>query len=108
MDILQRGNLTPRALGWATEVFKRLALAEAAVHGVDVAQVHFHEVGAVDAIVDIAGACIGLDILCREHDVRGMRVAQLRVGRGQVRTEHGMMPVPPPATLHLLEGFPMQ
>lgn len=106
--ILQAGRLTERALGWAVEVFRRLASAEAAVHGVAVSQVHFHEVGAVDAVVDIAGACIGLDWLCSRRDVSGFRVAQLRVGRGQVRTEHGTMPVPPPATLRLLEGFPVQ
>jgi uncharacterized protein (TIGR00299 family) protein len=106
--ILQAGRLTERALGWAVEVFRRLAGAEAAVHGVPVSQVHFHEVGAVDAVVDIAGACVGLDWLCSRRDVSGFRVSQLRVGRGQVRTEHGTMPVPPPATLRLLEGFPVQ
>jgi hypothetical protein len=108
VEILTAGRLSERTLGWALEVFRRLALAEAAVHGVPVGQVHFHEVGAVDAIVDIAGACVGIDWLCRERGVRGVRVSQLRVGRGQVRSEHGVMPVPPPATLRLLEGIPIQ
>jgi hypothetical protein len=89
-------------------VFDRLAEAEGAVHGVPVPHVHFHEVGGVDAIVDIAGACAGLDWLCTQHGVVHLRVSQLRLGRGQTRTEHGMMPVPPPAVLRLLEGLPVQ
>ena len=78
------------------------------MHGVPVDKVHFHEVGAVDAIVDIAGACTGLDWLCTAHGMPHVRVSQLRLGRGQTRTEHGMMPVPPPAVLQLLEGVPVQ
>lgn len=108
LELLQAGRLSERALGWAVETFRRLAVAEAAVHGVALGEVHFHEVGAVDAIVDIAGACVGIDLLCNEHHVGGIRVSQLRVGRGKVRTEHGSMPVPPPAVLRLIEGFPMQ
>lgn len=107
LEILQAGRLSPRALGWAAEVFRRLAVAEAAVHGVSAGEVHFHEVGAVDAIVDVAGACIGIDLLCNEHRVQCVRVSQLRVGRGKVRTEHGPMPVPPPAVLRLVEGLPI-
>jgi uncharacterized protein (TIGR00299 family) protein len=108
LKILRAGSLTPRALAWAEAVFGRLAAAESAVHGVPVAHVHFHEVGAVDAIVDIAGACTGLDWLCTRHGISHLRVSQLRLGRGQTRTEHGMMPVPPPAVLRLLEGVPVQ
>jgi uncharacterized protein (TIGR00299 family) protein len=108
LAILRAGRLTPRALDWATQVFRNLANAEARVHAMPIEAVHFHEVGAVDAIVDIAGACVGLDWLCTQHDVREFRVSQLRVGRGHVHTEHGTMPVPPPAVLRLLEGFPFQ
>ena len=106
--ILQGGHLSERARSWAVQVFRRLAEAEAGVHRVPVDQVHFHEVGAVDAIVDIAGSCVGLDWLCQKHGVRGMRVSQLVVGRGRTRTEHGMMPVPPPAVLQLVEGYPIR
>jgi uncharacterized protein (DUF111 family) len=106
LSILQAGKLSPRALGWATEVFRKLAAAEAEVHRMPIESVHFHEVGAVDAIVDIAAACIGLDLLCSRSGADEIRVSQLRVGRGQVRTEHGTMAVPPPAVLKLLEGFP--
>jgi len=108
LELLQAGKVSPRACAWASATFLRLAQAEAAVHGMPISAVHFHEVGAVDAIVDIVGACVGLDWLCREQDVRGMRVSQLRVGRGTVRTQHGRMPVPPPAVLRLLEGFAIE
>jgi pyridinium-3,5-bisthiocarboxylic acid mononucleotide nickel chelatase len=108
VKILRAGKLQPRALAWAEAVFQRLADAEGAVHGMPSDHVHFHEVGAVDAIVDIAGVCTGLDWLCSQHGVQHMRVSQLRLGRGQTRTEHGMMPVPPPAVLRLLEGMPVQ
>jgi pyridinium-3,5-bisthiocarboxylic acid mononucleotide nickel chelatase len=77
------------------------------VHQVAVEDVHFHEVGAVDAIVDIAGACIGLDWVCAERGVQAFRVGQIRVGRGVTRTEHGTMPVPAPAALHLLRDYPI-
>ncbi len=108
LDILRGGQLPPRARGWACDVFQRLALAEAAVHRIPVEKVHFHEVGAVDAIVDIAGSCVGLHWLCERHGIEAFRVSQLRVGRGVTRTEHGAIPVPPPATLQLLQGFPIQ
>jgi uncharacterized protein (TIGR00299 family) protein len=82
-------------------VFERLADAEAAVHGVSPAEVHFHEVGAADAIVDIAGSCAALDLL----DVGRVTVGPLPLGGGSVRTEHGLLPVPAPATAELLKGF---
>ncbi|UCE03252.1 MAG: nickel pincer cofactor biosynthesis protein LarC [Candidatus Latescibacterota bacterium] len=106
--ILRSGQLPPRALDWSLQVFTQLAEAEASVHRMDVESVHFHEVGAVDAIVDIAGVCIGLDRLCALHDVDSLRVSQIRVGRGATRSAHGVIPVPPPATLQLLRGFPIQ
>lgn len=108
LEILEAGKLPPRALEWATRAFRRLAEAEAAMHDTTVERVHFHEVGAVDAMVDIAGACYGLHVLAERHDVQDFRTSQIRVGRGTVRTQHGAMPVPAPATLRLLEGFPIQ
>jgi uncharacterized protein (TIGR00299 family) protein len=108
LQVLEAGSLPHQALRWASDVFRRLAEAEAAVHRTSIEAVHFHEVGAVDAIVDIAGACFGFDWLRREHGVEQFRIAQLRVGRGNVKTQHGMMPVPPPASLRLLQGLPIQ
>jgi pyridinium-3,5-bisthiocarboxylic acid mononucleotide nickel chelatase len=108
LEILRGGKLPLRALSWAERVFEILARAEADVHRQPIDKVHFHEVGAVDAIVDIAGVCIGLDWIHEKDHIEGMRVSQLRVGRGQVRTEHGTMPVPAPAVVRLLEKFPVQ
>ncbi len=82
----------------ALAVFGRLASVEAEIHGVPVERVHFHEVGGVDAIVDICGACIALDAL----GVGAVFSGPPRVGSGMVRTQHGLLPVPAPATALLL------
>jgi len=83
--------------------FERLAVAEAEVHGTTVDKVHFHEVGAVDSIVDIVGAMIGFEHL----KVDKFLCSSLRVGSGTVQTDHGALPVPAPATLNLLKGVPI-
>jgi uncharacterized protein (TIGR00299 family) protein len=83
----------------AGRVFDRLAVAEATVHGVDAATVQFHEVGAVDAIVDIVGVCLGLHAL----GLRELTVSPIALGGGVARTQHGPVPVPVPAVLALLE-----
>ena len=85
----------------ASRVFTRLGEAEAAVHGVSTDDVHFHEVGAVDSIVDIVGAAIGLEALGVKRIVSG----PLRFGTGTVQAAHGTLPVPAPATVRLAEGF---
>jgi hypothetical protein len=83
-------------------VFERLALAEAAVHGSSPMDVHFHEVGALDAIADVVGVCGGVVHLVAERVV----VSPVAVGSGTVRAAHGTMPVPPPAVVELLRGVP--
>jgi uncharacterized protein (TIGR00299 family) protein len=85
-------------------VFRRLAEAEAEVHGTTVQKVHFHEVGAVDAIVDIAGALLGLEAL----GVGSVSASVLPLGRGSVGSQHGTIPVPAPATALLLRGVPVR
>jgi len=87
----------------AAAVFQRLGEAEAKVHGIPLAKVHFHEVGAVDSICDIVGACAGFHLL----GVDAIYSSALNVGSGTVNTEHGVLPVPAPATAELLNGKPI-
>jgi uncharacterized protein (TIGR00299 family) protein len=96
--LLAGGRLPERARAMALGAFERLARAEARIHGVPMDQVHFHEVGAVDSIVDTVGVCLGLEMLA----VRKVYASALPLGRGWVRTQHGPLPVPAPATLALL------
>lgn len=100
--IIERSGVPARAKERAVAVFTRLAHAEAAIHGVPVEQVHFHEVGALDAIVDIVGACVGFEML----GVTGFFTTPFTFGTGTVKTQHGILSVPVPATLALSEGFP--
>ena len=95
---IEASRLPDRVRAAALSVFSSLAAAEAEIHGVPVDHVHFHEVGGVDAIVDICGACIGLDILGIEAVFSGPP----RLGSGMVRTQHGLLPVPAPATALLM------
>jgi uncharacterized protein (TIGR00299 family) protein len=87
----------------SSELFRRLGEAEASIHGTDVEDVTFHEVGAVDSIVDVVGAVIGLGWL----DVDRFLASPLNVGTGTVKIAHGVYPVPPPATLQLVSGVPV-
>jgi uncharacterized protein (TIGR00299 family) protein len=100
--ILMRGALPERARENALSAFARLAEAEARIHGVPVDAIHFHEVGALDAIVDIAGACLGLELL----GVRTCYATPFTFGSGTVKAAHGTLSVPAPATMALTEGFP--
>jgi uncharacterized protein (TIGR00299 family) protein len=87
----------------AAAVFQRLGEAESKVHGIPLAKVHFHEVGAVDSICDIVGACAGFHLL----GVDTIYSSALNVGSGTVKTEHGILPIPAPATAELLTGKPV-
>lgn len=89
-----------RARHRARAIVDRLAAAEAAVHGIAIERVHFHEVGAVDSIVDMLGAAVALELL----DVQTLSSAPLPIGSGFVRCAHGLMPLPAPATAELLKG----
>jgi uncharacterized protein (TIGR00299 family) protein len=95
------GTLSERSQKRALLVFNVLAEAEAHVHGTTLEEVHFHEVGAVDSLVDIVGTCIALDQL----DIDLIRVSTLPWSHGFVHCAHGILPLPAPATLMLLRGF---
>jgi len=103
LELIDRAPIAPRAKANAASVFRKLGEAEAGVHGVAIERVHFHEVGAGDSIADIVGACVALDLL----DINEVRVSAINTGSGTVRTEHGVLPVPAPATAALLSGMPI-
>jgi hypothetical protein len=98
-DLILKANLPPRAEAWSLAVFRQLAVAEGAVHGIAPEKVHFHEVGAVDAIVDIVGTCLGLDWL----GIDEIYCSALPTGGGTIKAAHGQMAVPVPAVLKLWE-----
>ena len=99
LKLIAESTLSDWVKRTASDIFRHLAWAEASVHGSPVTEVHFHEVGAVDAIVDVVGACIGMEAL----GVRRVFSSALPTGSGTVKCAHGLLPVPAPATLKLLE-----
>ena len=102
LGIIEQGGLPDSVAEAAAETFRRIAAVEAQVHGTTPEKIHFHEVGAVDSIVDIMGAHVALDLL----GVDRVCASPLTVGTGTVECEHGILPVPAPATALLLEGVP--
>jgi pyridinium-3,5-bisthiocarboxylic acid mononucleotide nickel chelatase len=101
--IIDKSSLTHRQQELAKRIFLKLGEAEAKVHGVDLAKIHFHEVGAVDSIVDIVGSAVGLDLL----QVEQFTASPVPPGRGWVKAAHGRMPLPAPGTAELLRGVPL-
>ncbi len=102
LDILEKSKLSPRVRERAAAIFRKLGEAEASVHDVPIEKIHFHEVGAMDAIVDIVGACIGFEAL----GIDQFTCSPLNVGGGTAKMAHGVLPVPAPATAKLLQGKP--
>jgi uncharacterized protein (TIGR00299 family) protein len=103
LELIAKSALPDQVKQNAGAVFQRLGEAEAKVHGIPLAKVHFHEVGAVDSICDIVGACAGFHLL----GVDAIYSSALNVGSGTVKTEHGILPIPAPATAELLTGKPI-
>lgn len=102
-QIIQDSKLAEEVKAKAVAVFRKLAEAEAKVHGTSPDEVHFHEVGAVDAIVDIVGAVIGLNKL----GIEKVYASAIHTGKGFTKAAHGTIPIPAPATLELLRGIPV-
>src|SRR6202049_337767 len=102
LEILQTSQLAPPVRERASRIFQKLGEAEAHVHDAPIEKIHFHEVGAVDAIVDIVGSCIGFHALGIER----FACSPLNIGGGTAKMAHGVLPVPAPATARLLQGAP--
>jgi uncharacterized protein (TIGR00299 family) protein len=103
-DIINRSSLGDTVKRRGLDMFTRIARAEARVHGKDISEIHFHEVGAIDSIVDIMGAAIALDYL----KVERILCSTVQLGGGFVRCAHGLLPVPAPATVEILQGVPVK
>ncbi len=101
LKMIDGAGLAPRIAERARKIFERLGAAEAKVHDVPIDQVHFHEVGAVDAIIDITGAAVGFELL----GIEVFSTSPLNLGGGRVETAHGTLPVPAPATAELVRGL---
>lgn len=101
-EILSKSDLPKKVTGGAWKTFRLLAEAEAKVHGTVPEKIHFHEVGAVDSILDIVGTHLALD----ELSIERVECSPLPLSRGQTAMSHGVLPVPAPATVELLRGVP--
>ncbi len=103
LKIVNRSALDKKIKEKSREIFERIASVEAQIHRRPIDEVHFHEIGGLDSIVDIVGAVWGFDHM----GIEGIYVSKVNVGSGFVECEHGLLPVPAPATLALMEGKPI-
>ncbi|MBN1849453.1 MAG: nickel pincer cofactor biosynthesis protein LarC [Deltaproteobacteria bacterium] len=101
--IIQKGALSTQVKETSIQIFESIAIEEAKIHGRPVNEIHFHEVGAVDSIIDIVGVVFGIEFL----QITSLMASPLPVGSGFVETQHGRIPVPAPATIALLKGIPI-
>ena len=103
-DIIDKSSLNEFVKNKSKEIFMVIAKAEAKVHGTTIDKIHFHEVGAIDSIVDVVSACILVDLLCIDK----IYSTSIPVGSGFVKCDHGLMPVPAPATIEILKDVPIK
>jgi len=103
LAIIKKSKLSKEVKKLSSRIFKRLAEAESKVHRIPINKVHFHEVGAVDAIIDIVGTCIGLEKL----GIEKVYCSAIAHGSGTIKHAHGILPIPAPATAELLKGVPV-
>jgi hypothetical protein len=104
LAVVEGSGLSARQIARASAIYRRLAEAEARVAGADPAELEFHDVGQIDAILDVAGTCVALDLLGIEE----LRCSAFPVGHGVTRTAHGVFVNPGPAALDLMRGFPLR
>ena len=104
LKLIDQSSLPDSVKLEASAVFQRIGEAEAAIHGIDIEQIHFHEVGAMDSIIDIVGCCLAKHELHLDEVV----VRSLPAGHGTIECAHGIYPNPAPATVRILEGFPVE
>ena len=103
-DIIDKSSLNEFVKNKSKEIFMIIAKAEAKIHGTTIDKIHFHEVGAIDSIVDVVSACILVDLLCIDK----IYSTSVPVGSGVVKCDHGLMPVPAPATIEILKDVPIR
>ncbi len=103
LQLIKGSSLSDKAKDSACAIFRSIASVEADIHGTTIDKIHFHEIGAVDSIIDIAGACAALDMV----GIDAVYCSRVNVGSGFVTTDHGVLPVPAPATARLLAGAPV-
>lgn len=102
LDILSRSRLSEKVCTTSAAIFTAIATAEAKIHGIAVDQVHFHEIGAIDTIIDVVGTVVGLELL----GIKRLIASPLPLGRGFVQCAHGRLPLPAPAVCELLRDVP--
>jgi pyridinium-3,5-bisthiocarboxylic acid mononucleotide nickel chelatase len=103
-QIINGSTLDTKTKELSRKIFMKIAVAEASVHGIPIEQVHFHEVGAIDSIIDVVGAAICFNAL----KVDGVHVSTVELGSGFVKCDHGKLPVPAPATAEIIKGLPVK
>ncbi|MDR7076950.1 uncharacterized protein (DUF111 family) [Neobacillus niacini] len=104
VKLIDEADFSQQVKDTALKIFKKIGEAEGLIHGVPLEQVHFHEVGAVDSIIDI----IGTAILINQLEISVIKSSPIPVGTGKIRIDHGLYPVPAPATLEILKGVPIE
>src|SRR5699024_516806 len=103
VNMIRESDLSENVKEMSLRIFKKIGEAEGKIHGVPLDEVHFHEVGAVDSIIDIVGTAILID----ELDIEAIHCAPIPTGSGSIHIDHGIYPVPAPATLEILKGVPL-
>jgi pyridinium-3,5-bisthiocarboxylic acid mononucleotide nickel chelatase len=104
VNLIDQSELSDQVKDTALKIFKRIGESEGRIHGIPLEKVHFHEVGAVDSIIDIVGA----SILLHQLEITSVKCSPIPVGTGKIHIDHGIYPIPAPATLDLLKGVPIE